>query len=81
MESTIGRSDVKEFFINMSKVTNQYKKFMKDLEENIENKEDYEYIKGQMSNLFMMFFNELYTFLLYRRNRPESCPQMISLRN
>jgi len=32
---------------------------MKDLEENIENKEDYEYIKGQISNLFMMFFNEL----------------------
>ena len=28
---------------------------MKDLEENIENKEDYEYIKNEISKLFIMF--------------------------
>lgn len=43
----------------MSKLSNQYKKFMKDLEENIENKEDYEYIKNEISKLFIMFINEI----------------------
>lgn len=43
----------------MSKLTSQYKKFMKDLEENIENVEDYNLIKSELSKLFMIFFNEI----------------------
>lgn len=43
----------------MSKLANEYKKFMKDLEQNIENKEDYDHIKSEISKLFMVFFNEL----------------------
>lgn len=43
----------------MSKLASQYKKFMKELEENIENQEDYNHIKSEISKLFMIFFNEM----------------------
>lgn len=43
----------------MSKLASQYKKFMKELEDNIENKEDYNHIKSEISKLFMIFFNEI----------------------
>lgn len=43
----------------MSKLESQYKKFMKELEENIENKEDYNHVKSEISKLFMIFLNEM----------------------
>ena len=43
----------------MSKLANQYKKFIKSLEENIQNQEDYKKIQDEVSKLFMLFLNEL----------------------
>ena len=43
----------------MDNMTSQYKKILKDLEKNIKDKEDFEYVKNQMTNLFMIFFNEI----------------------
>lgn len=43
----------------MDNMTSQYKKILKDLEKNIKNKEDFEYVKSEMTNLFMIFFNEV----------------------
>ena len=45
----------------MDTLTSKYKKILKDLEKNIKNEEDLEYIKAQMSNLFMIFFDEIDT--------------------
>lgn len=43
----------------MNKLASQYKKFMKDLEDNIKNPDDYNTIKAQVTKLFMTFFNEV----------------------
>lgn len=43
----------------MSKLANQYKKFMKELEQNIENKEDYNRIQAEVSKLFVLFLDEM----------------------
>ena len=37
----------------------RFKKILTDLEENIENKKDLEYIKTQMLNLYNLFFDEI----------------------
>ncbi len=37
----------------------KFKKILADLEENIQNKEDLEYIKTQMFNLYNLFFDEM----------------------
>lgn len=43
----------------MSNLNVKFKKILKDLEENIKNKEDLEYIKVQIFNLYNLFFDEI----------------------
>ena len=43
----------------MSNLNGKFKKILKDLEENIQNKEDLEYIKVQIFNLYNLFFDEI----------------------
>ena len=43
----------------MSNLNVKFKKVLKDLEKNIQNKEDLEYIKVQIFNLYNMFFDEV----------------------
>lgn len=43
----------------MSNLNVQFKKVLDDLEKNIQNKEDLEYIKVQIFNLYNMFFDEV----------------------
>ncbi|MDO5555557.1 MAG: hypothetical protein Q4G09_02575 [Clostridia bacterium] len=43
----------------MSNLNSKFKKILKDIEENIENKDDLEYIKIQIFNLYNLFFEEL----------------------
>ena len=45
----------------MDTLTSKYKKILKDLEKHIKNEQHLEYIKAQMSNLFMIFFHEIDT--------------------
>lgn len=43
----------------MSNLNVKFKKILEDLEQNIQNKEDLEYIKVQIFNLYNMFFDEI----------------------
>ena len=43
----------------MSNLNIKFKKILEDLEQNIQNKEDLEYIKVQIFNLYNMFFDEI----------------------
>ena len=43
----------------MSNLNVKFKKILEDLEQNIQNKEDLEYIKVQIFNLYNMFFDEV----------------------
>lgn len=43
----------------MSNLNVKFKKILDDLENNIKNKEDLEYVKSQMLNLYNLFFDEL----------------------
>ena len=43
----------------MSNLNAKFKKILEDLEQNIQNKEDLEYIKVQIFNLYNMFFDEV----------------------
>ena len=43
----------------MSNLNAKFKKILEDLEQNIQNKEDLEYIKVQIFNLYNMFFDEI----------------------
>lgn len=43
----------------MSNFNSDFKKILSDLEENIKNKEDLEFVKLQMFNLYNVFFEEL----------------------
>ena len=43
----------------MSNLNVKFKKILEDLEQNIKNKEDLEYIKVQIFNLYNMFFDEI----------------------
>lgn len=43
----------------MSNLNIKFKKFLEDLEQNIKNKEDLEYIKVQIFNLYNLFFDEI----------------------
>ena len=43
----------------MSNLNTKFKKILEDLEQNIQNKEDLEYIKVQIFNLYNMFFDEI----------------------
>ena len=43
----------------MSNLNVKFKKILDDLEKNIQNKEDLEYIKVQIFNLYNMFFDEI----------------------
>ena len=43
----------------MSNLNVKFKKILEDLEKNIQNKEDLEYIKVQIFNLYNMFFDEV----------------------
>lgn len=43
----------------MSNLNVKFKKILKDLEENIKDKEDLEYIKVQIFNLYNLFFDEI----------------------
>lgn len=43
----------------MSNLNAKFKRILDDLEQNIQNKEDLEYIKVQMFNLYNMFFDEI----------------------
>ena len=43
----------------MSNLNVKFKKVLEDLEKNIQNKEDLEYIKVQIFNLYNMFFDEV----------------------
>ena len=43
----------------MSNLNIKFKKILEDLEQNIQNKEDLEYIKVQIFNLYNLFFDEI----------------------
>lgn len=43
----------------MSNLNVKFKKILEDLEQNIQNKEDLEYIKVQIFNLYNLFFDEI----------------------
>ena len=43
----------------MKNLTNEYQKLLKNLEQNIKNKDDIEYVRSELMNLFIIFFNEL----------------------
>lgn len=43
----------------MANLNLKFKKILKDLEENIKNKEDLEYMKSQMFNLYNIFFEQI----------------------
>ncbi len=43
----------------MANLNVKFKKILEDLEENIQNKEDLEYIKTQIFNLYNLFFDEM----------------------
>lgn len=43
----------------MSNLNSKFKEILKDLEKNVQNKNDLEYIKIQMFNLYNLFFNEV----------------------
>ena len=43
----------------MSNLNAKFKKILEDMEQNIQNKEDLEYIKVQIFNLYNMFFDEV----------------------
>lgn len=43
----------------MTNLNVKFKKILKDLEENIHNKEDLEYVKVQIFNLYNLFFEEM----------------------
>lgn len=50
---------VKGRFKLMSNLNVKFKKVLEDLEQNIQNKEDLEYIKVQIFNLYNLFFDEI----------------------
>lgn len=43
----------------MANLNVKFKKILQDLEENLQNKEDLEYVKTQIFNLYNMFFDEM----------------------
>lgn len=43
----------------MTNLNVKFKKILKDLEENVQNKEDLEYVKVQIFNLYNLFFEEM----------------------
>lgn len=43
----------------MDKMTSQYKKFLKNISEGLQSKEDFEFVKGEISKLFVLFFDEI----------------------
>ena len=43
----------------MANLNVKFKKILEDLEENIQNKEDLEYVKTQIFNLYNLFFDEM----------------------
>ena len=44
---------------NMANINAKFKKILKDIEENIKNKEDFEFVKTQMFHLYNAFFEEM----------------------